>query len=98
MVHGNSLGLPHFEAPVDTKRCGTFFWLTYLWIAVLVGVPRVLKRQSTFSCSMSWRVTSTDLGGEYPSSIVTNFTVRPLMPPVSLTIFQKAWCAWSITP
>ena len=42
MVHGNSLGLPHFEAPVATNSMGTFFWFMYLWIAVLVGVPSVL--------------------------------------------------------
>ena len=63
MVHGNSLGLPHFEAPVATNSCGTFFWFMYLWIAVLDGVPSVLNRHSTLSCSTSWRTISTVLGG-----------------------------------
>ena len=64
MVHGKSLGLPHFDAPVATKSCGTFFWFMYLWIAVLHAVPSVLWVHSTFSCSTSWRIISTVLGGE----------------------------------
>ena len=64
MVHGKSLGLPHFEAPVATKSCGTFFWFMYLWIAVLHAVPSVLWVHSTLSCSTSWRMHSTVLGGE----------------------------------
>ena len=47
-----------------TNDCGTFFMFMYLWIAVLVGVPRVWHMQSTFSCSTSWRTSSTVLGGE----------------------------------
>jgi branched-chain amino acid transport system substrate-binding protein len=63
IVHGNSLGLPHFDAPVATNNIGTFFWFMYLWIAVLVGVPSVLKVHSTLSCSTSWRISSTVFGG-----------------------------------
>src|SRR4051812_18825174 len=45
MVHGKFLGSPHFAAPVLMKMCGTFLALMYLWIAVLVGVPRVPGEQ-----------------------------------------------------
>ncbi len=64
MVQGKFLGSPHFDAPVATNSIGTFFWFMYLWIAVLHGVPSVLKVHSTLSCSTSWRMHSTVLGGE----------------------------------
>jgi len=50
-------------APVATKRWGIFCAFTYLWIALLVGVPRVLNRNATWSCSTSRRTISTVLGG-----------------------------------
>ena len=90
MVQGKFFGSPHFDAPVEMKRCGTFFWLTYLWIAVLPGVPSVWNSSSTFSCSTSWRTTSTVLGGEYASSSVTKLTLRPLMPPASFNALKNA--------
>ena len=63
MVHGKFLGSPHFDAPVATKSCGTFFWFMYLWIAVLHGVPSGWNSAKILSCSTSWRTTSTVLGG-----------------------------------
>src|SRR5215831_9240120 len=48
-------------APVARSRCGTFFAFMYLWIAVLVGVPAVLNRNSTWSLSTSLRTCSTVL-------------------------------------
>ncbi len=57
------MGLPHFEAPVATKSCGTFFWFMYLWMAELHGVPVMLKQASTWSSSTSLRIISTVLGG-----------------------------------
>jgi hypothetical protein len=39
MVQGLSLGLPHFDAPLASRMCGTFLAFMYFTIAVLVGVP-----------------------------------------------------------
>ena len=68
MVHGNSLGMPHFDAPVATKSCGTFFWFRYFCTTVLVGVPSSWKIAKTWSSSTSLRTISTVLGGWKPSS------------------------------
>ena len=64
MVQGKFFGSFHLVAPVATKRCGTFSWFTYLWMALLVGVPSVWKTKATWSCSTSLRTISTVFGGE----------------------------------
>jgi len=64
IVHGKFCGSFHLVAPVATKRCGTFCWFMYLWIALLGGVPSVWKSAATWSCSTSLRTISTVLGGE----------------------------------
>ena len=46
--------------------------------------PKPTRRWS----STSWRTASTVLAGLYPSSSVMNLTLRTLIPPWSLTIFQ----------
>jgi hypothetical protein len=43
MVQGKFFGSFHLVAPVATKRCGTFAWFTYLWMAVLVGCAQGLE-------------------------------------------------------
>ena len=63
MVQGLSEGLPHFDAPVARKMCGTFLAFMYLTIAELVGVPIVPTMASTWSSSTSLRVCSTVRGG-----------------------------------
>ena len=63
MVHGKFSGSFQRLAPVARKSCGTFFALRYFWIAALVAVPSEPEIASTWSCSTSWRVCSTVLGG-----------------------------------
>jgi hypothetical protein len=63
MVQGKFFGSPHLVAPVFRKMCGTFLALTYLWMAVFVGVPSVPASSSTCSCSTSLRTCSTVRGG-----------------------------------
>ena len=63
MVHGLSFGLPHFDAPLASRMCGTFLAFMYLTIAELVGVPIEPTTATTWSSSTSLRVCSTVFGG-----------------------------------
>ncbi|MGY3462087.1 hypothetical protein ACVW1A_003629 [Bradyrhizobium sp. LB1.3] len=64
MVQGYCLGSFHFEAPLATNNCGTFFSFMYLRMAPLVEVPSEPKISSTPSLSTSLRACSTVFGGE----------------------------------
>ena len=63
MVHGKFLGSFHLVAPVATNRCGTFCWFTYLWMAVLVGVPERLEQRGHLVLLDQLSTISTALGG-----------------------------------
>ena len=64
VVSGNSAKFANLVTPLTTKRCGTFFAVTYLMVAPMPGVPSGLNRNATSSLSISLRVCSTALGGE----------------------------------
>ena len=63
MVQGKRFGSFHLLAPLAMNSCGTFLLFMYFWIAVLVGVPRLLKMSRTSSLSTSFLACSVVLAG-----------------------------------
>ena len=96
MVQGKFFGSPHLVAPVLTKMCGTFLAFTYLWIAVLVGVPSVpdeeqhlfLLDQLAHLLDRAWRTVAVvqadevDLAAVDPALIVDHLEVGGLGRPM----------------
>src|SRR5216683_1971093 len=70
MVQGNSLGLPHFEAPVATNSIGTFFWFMYLSVAP----------SSYFFCANAAREPESIVAAERPPTKVRLVVFMVILP------------------